>query len=140
MQEEHMNHTLHARIQPLRIALGLMATLAGLDKFFNLLADWPSYISPLAQSLLPLSSAAFMHVVGVIEFGVGLAILGVAPVVGAYAASGWLLIVALNLVLAGHFDVAVRDVVMSIAAFTLAALITPASVANPALPSGRAFA
>jgi len=31
--------------------------------------------------------------------------------------------VSINLVLGGHFDVAVRDVVLSIAAFTLARLI-----------------
>ena len=41
---------------------------------------------------------------------------------GAYVASAWLLGVALNLGLAGFYDVAVRDVVMSIAAFTLARL------------------
>lgn len=41
----------------------------------------------------------------------------------AYVAGAWLLLVAVNLVLAGHFDVAVRDAVMSIAAFTLACAI-----------------
>ena len=30
----------------LRVALGAAAFLAGLDKFFNLLADWPAYLSP----------------------------------------------------------------------------------------------
>jgi hypothetical protein len=29
----------------MRIAVGLMATLAGLDKFFNILADCGSYVS-----------------------------------------------------------------------------------------------
>jgi hypothetical protein len=32
----------------------------------------------------------------------------------------WLLLVAVNLVLAGYFDVAVRDVVMAVSAFVLA--------------------
>ena len=41
---------------------------------------------------------------------------------GAYVASAWLIGVAVNLVLAGYFDVAVRDVVMAFAAFTLARL------------------
>lgn len=31
----------------------LTATLAGLDKFFKLLADWNSYISPIALQGLP---------------------------------------------------------------------------------------
>ena len=107
----------------LRTALGLTATLAGLDKFFNLLADWPSYINPIALQLLPFSAATFMAIVGVIEFAVGLTILFVRPVLGAYVASAWLLLIAVNLVLGGHFDIAVRDVVMSVSAFTLARLI-----------------
>jgi uncharacterized membrane protein YphA (DoxX/SURF4 family) len=118
-----MDDRLEQRTQILRIAFGLTATLAGLDKFFNLLADWPGYLSPIAASVLPMSSSVFMHIVGVVEFAVGIAILFAAPVVGAYVASAWLLLVAGNLVLGGFFDVAVRDVVMSIAAFTLARLL-----------------
>ena len=36
----------------LRIGLGLSAFLAGLDKFFGLLADWEAYLSPLAAYTL----------------------------------------------------------------------------------------
>jgi hypothetical protein len=118
-----MDHQLGTRGAVLRFAFGLTATLAGLDKFFNLLADWSTYVSPLAAQLLPVSPQTFMYVVGVIEFCVGIAILGVAPVLGAYVASAWLLLVAGNLLLAGYVDVAVRDVVMSVAAFTLARLL-----------------
>ena len=57
-----------------------------------------------------------------IEFAVGLAILTGWTRIGAYVASVWLLGVAANLVAAGFYDVAVRDVVMSLAAFTLARL------------------
>ena len=39
----------------LRIGLGLGPFLAGLDKFFNLLANWPMYISPPALKVLPFS-------------------------------------------------------------------------------------
>jgi uncharacterized membrane protein YphA (DoxX/SURF4 family) len=104
----------------LRVGLGLTATLAGIDKFFNILVDWGSYVSPIAARTLPFSIGTFMAIVGVIEIAVGLSILVFAPRLGAYVASAWLLLVAVNLVLGGHFDVAVRDVVMSIAAFTLA--------------------
>jgi hypothetical protein len=107
----------------LRIAVGLMATLAGLDKFFNILADWGSYVSPAVAQLLPFSTDVFMGIVGVVEIVVGIGILTALPVAGAYVASAWLLLLAVNLVVAGHFDVAVRDVVLSIAAFTLARLI-----------------
>ena len=118
-----MDSQLDTRTGVLRLAFGLMATLAGLDKFFNLLADWTSYVSPIAVQLLPVSPDLFMSVVGVVEIAVGVAILRAAPVLGAYAASAWLLLVAGNLVLGGHFDVAVRDVVMSVSAFTLARLL-----------------
>ena len=106
----------------LRLGIGLTATLAGLDKFLNLLADWGGYISPFAAQLLPMPTGTFMGIVGVIEIAVGLAILTAWTRLGAYVASAWLLGVALNLVLAGFYDVAVRDVVMAIAAFTLARL------------------
>ena len=107
----------------MRVAIGLMATLAGLDKFFNILADWGSYVSPVATQLLPFSTDVLMWIVGIVEFAVGISILAAWPVLGAYVASAWLLLVAGNLVLGGHLDVAVRDVVLSISAFTLARLI-----------------
>jgi hypothetical protein len=107
----------------MRIAIGLMATLAGIDKFFNLLVDWSSYVSPVAAQLLPFSTDVFMWIVGVIEFAVGISILTALPVVGSYVASAWLLLVAVNLTLSGYFDVAVRDVVLSIGAFALARLL-----------------
>jgi hypothetical protein len=127
----------------LQMALGLTATLAGVDKFFNLLADWGAYVSPAAAATLPVSVSAFMALVGVIEIAVGASILGLAPRLGAYVASAWLLLVAANLALGGHFDVAVRDVVMSIAAFTLArgVEVSAANEVREAVPtSGRLVA
>ena len=118
-----MDHQLAARASALRIIFGLTAALAGLDKFFNVLADWSTYVSPLAAQLLPVSADTFMYAVGIIEIAVGVAILGAAPVIGAYVASAWLLLVAVNLLVAGFVDVAVRDVVMSVAAFALARLL-----------------
>ena len=106
----------------LRFGIGLTATLAGLDKFFNLLADWAAYVSPLAAQFLPVSTGTFMGIVGVVEIAVGLSILTGWTRIGAYVASVWLLGVAANLLFAGFYDVAVRDVVMAIAAFTLARL------------------
>lgn len=107
----------------LRIGLGGAAFLAGLDKFFNLLADWPAYLNPMAIHVLPMSATSFMRLAGVIEMAVGLAILAGITRLGAYVVALWLLGIAVNLVTAGHyFDVAVRDVEMAIAAFTLARL------------------
>lgn len=107
----------------LRIGLGLGPLLAGLDKFFNLLADWSMYLSPLAERMLPVSPPVFMRMVGVVEMAVGLLILAGATRVGGYIAMGWLLAIAANLVSTGMFyDLAVRDVEIAIAAYTLARL------------------
>jgi len=107
----------------LRIGIGGAAFLAGLDKFFNILANWPAYLSPAVAHILPVSAGTFMHAAGIIEMIVGLAILGGLTRVGAYVAGAWLIGIALNLVATGHFfDIAVRDVEMAIAAFTLARL------------------
>ena len=53
--------------QVLRVALGVVPFLAGLDKFFNLLADWPRYLSPAAEAILPVTPQTFMHFAGVVE-------------------------------------------------------------------------
>jgi len=107
----------------LRFGLGLAAFLAGLDKFVGLLADWPAYLTPVIAGMLPVSPEVFMRAAGVIEMIVGLAILTQWTREGAWIASAWLLLIAVNLVLTGRFfDVAVRDVEMAIAAFALARL------------------
>lgn len=116
------------RLQPawwaLRIGFGLTAFLAGFDKFFGLLADWTLYLSPFLRSAIPISPELFMQVVGAIEMVVGIIILsGAWTRLGAYIVSAWLLLIAIALVTNGkYFDIAVRDVMMALGAFTLARL------------------
>jgi uncharacterized membrane protein YphA (DoxX/SURF4 family) len=107
----------------LRIAFGLTAFLAGLDKFFNLLTNWEQYASPLVLKLMPLSAGTLMRVAGVIEIIVGLAVLAGMVRLGGYVITAWLTLIAISLVTTGqYFDVAVRDLVMACGAFTLARL------------------
>ena len=70
----------------LRVGLGAAAFLAGLDKYFNLLADWPAYLSPMVAPLLPLRSATLMHVIGPVEMVVGAVILSGYTRLGGYVA------------------------------------------------------
>jgi uncharacterized membrane protein YphA (DoxX/SURF4 family) len=114
-----METRLNGAVTALRVAIGLMATLAGLDKFFNLLTNWEAYVAPVAQQLLPISATTLMALVGVIEVVVGITILAIRPSLGAFVASAWLVLVSVNLVLGGHFDIAVRDVVLAVAAYSL---------------------
>lgn len=108
--------------QPLRLAYALVPLLAGLDKFFGLLADWEAYLSPAIAGLLPVSPGTFMAVVGVVEIAVGVMVLTRWVRLGAYLAMAWLVLIAINLLLAGYLDVAVRDLVMAVGAYTLARL------------------
>lgn len=107
----------------LRVGLGGAAAVAGLDKFFDLLADWDGYLSPVIQGFLPMNATTFMHMAGVVEIAVGAAILTRWTREASYVATAWLGLIALNLVSSGRFfDVAVRDVEMAIAAYALARL------------------
>lgn len=124
---ESINMTFDSRLDQawwvLRIGLGVGPFLAGLDKYFSLLTNWTAYISPLTLKILPFSGQTFMHIVGVIEMIVGLAILTKWTRLGSYVAAVWLLAIAINLVSTGmFFDVAVRDLEMALAAFALARL------------------
>jgi uncharacterized membrane protein YphA (DoxX/SURF4 family) len=131
-----MDSRLNSAFWSLRIGLGLAAFLAGLDKFFNLLADWGSYLAPSLARLLPVSTPAAMHLAGVIEMIAGLALLAGITRLGGYVVMAWLLLIALTLLAGGHyFDVAVRDVEMAIAAFTLAKLSEVRAVATAGAPA-----
>jgi len=126
---------LHSAWWALRLSFGLVPFLAGLDKFFNILTDWTQYQSPILQQVLPVSTTAFMHVVGVIEMIVGIAILTRWTRVGSYVAMVWLVAISANLVTTGkYFDVAVRDLVLAVGAYTLAslteAMVEPAASAE----------
>lgn len=119
----------------LRVGLGVGPFLAGLDKFFNILTDWSMYLSPAVEKLLPISGPAFMQAVGVIEMAVGLAILTRWTRLGSYVAAAWLVAIAANLVTTGMFlDLAVRDVEIAIAAYTLARLTEARQPAHAAEP------
>jgi uncharacterized membrane protein YphA (DoxX/SURF4 family) len=132
-----MDSRLTSAFWTLRIAFGLTAFLAGLDKFFNLLTNWEQYASPLVLRIVPLSAGALMRTAGVIEIVAGLAILAGLTRLGGYVVAGWLTAIALSLLTTGHFfDVAVRDLVMACGAFVLARL-SEVRQENQAVTNGR---
>lgn len=106
----------------LRIALGIMAIVAGLDKYFNKLTDWGMYLSPYAKTV-PISTPAFIHIVGVVEIIAGLMVLSRWTRIGSYIVMAWLTAIAINLLTTGMFyDLAVRDLELAVAAFVLSQL------------------
>jgi uncharacterized membrane protein YphA (DoxX/SURF4 family) len=135
--------SLESLYRPLWLTYGLVPLLAGLDKFFNLLTDWTKYVSPVVAHLLPVSTQTFMYAVGIIEIVVGLLVLTRWTRLGAWIAAAWLVLIAVNLVTLGLFDIAVRDLAMAVGAYTLARLAelrreSPAAVPAPGLRASRA--
>ncbi|MFL5321949.1 MAG: hypothetical protein ACJ790_19970 [Myxococcaceae bacterium] len=105
----------------LNAAYGVFPIVAGADKFTNLLCRWDKYLSPLARKVLPMKGRTFMRVVGVVEIAVGAAMFvpGLRKF-AAYAASGWLGCIALNLIANGDYDIAARDVWLAVGAASFA--------------------
>jgi uncharacterized membrane protein YphA (DoxX/SURF4 family) len=103
----------------LKLTFGLVPIVAGLDKFTNILTDWSQYLNPSMANLLPFSAATFMMIVGVIEIVAGVLVL-LRPAIGSLVVAAWLVLIALTLIAGWNFvDVAVRDIVMAIGAFSL---------------------
>ena len=102
---------------------GLLPIAAGADKFLHLLTDWNKYLAPVVTQVIPISPNAFMSIVGIIEIAAGIILL-IRPKIGSLIVGLWLIGIALNLLLTGqYFDVAVRDIIMSIGAFCLYTLL-----------------
>ncbi len=106
----------------LKYTFVVVPVVAGADKFTNLLTNWEQYMDPALAGLLPFSASVFMMIVGAIEIIAGLIVLK-KPETGGYIVSAWLIFIALTLLLRFNYvDVAVRDLVMAIAAFSMARL------------------
>ena len=103
----------------LRTAFTVAPIAFGLDKFTNLLADWPRYLAPAIDHLVPGTAAQAMYVVGVVEIVAGV-VVAVRPRYGALLVAAWLGGIVLNLLLVpGYYDVALRDVGLSAGALAL---------------------
>src|SRR5919202_3279701 len=93
----------------MKIVFGLVPIVAGLDKFTNLLVHWDKYLAPSIAHMLPMKPSAFMGVVGVIEIVAGIGVLFTPWTrVFAWIVGLWLIAIALQLVVAGFYDIAVR--------------------------------
>ena len=128
-------HDLDRVYLPLRLCYGLVPIAAGADKFLNLLTDWTKYLPEFVTASSPIPAQTFMMIVGVIEIVAGLAVLTLLPRLGAYVVAIWLVLVAVAVAAAGFYDIAVRDLVMALGAYTLGAV---AALRGEGLLPGRA--
>lgn len=106
----------------LRTGFTVAPILFGLDKFANLLVDWPTYLAPWIDNIVPGSAQAAMYAVGVIEIVAGVAV-ALAPRFGGWLVAGWLVGIIVNLLtIPGHYDIALRDFGLLLGAVALARL------------------
>ncbi|UGS24485.1 hypothetical protein [Flavobacterium channae] len=120
MESTNLQQAIKPTFNLLKLTFGLVPIVAGLDKFTNLLTNWEQYINPSIGGMLPFSGHTFMMIVGVIEIVAGIIVLKKTEI-GGYIVAAWLTLIALTLL--GSFssvDVAVRDLVMAISAFSMA--------------------
>jgi hypothetical protein len=106
----------------LRTVFTVAPIVFGLDKFANLLTDWPAYLAPWIDDLVPGTAQQAMYAVGVVEVLAGVAV-AVAPRFGAWLVAGWLAGIIVNLLtIPGYYDIALRDFGLLVAAVALGRL------------------
>jgi hypothetical protein len=115
----------------LRTVFTVAPIVFGLDKFTNLLTDWPQYLATWIDDIVPGTAQQAMYAVGVVEIVAGLAV-AVIPRWGALLVAAWLAGIIVNLLtLSGFYDVALRDfglLVGALALWRLAVRYAPAQV------------
>lgn len=118
----HTEVTTHSQnaFRILRLGFIVAPILFGLDKFFNLMTDWPQFLPEFVTDVV--SGTAVMALVGVVEIAAGIGV-WLRPRIFAWVVAGWLAVIIITLALAGGFwDIAVRDFGLLLGAVALGQL------------------
>jgi uncharacterized membrane protein YphA (DoxX/SURF4 family) len=118
----------------LRTAFTVAPILFGIDKFFNWMVNWPDYLAPWVNDIVPGSGQDFMYFIGVVEILAGI-LVAIAPRIGAYVVAAWLAGIVVNLLTANppeYYDVALRDFGLLVGAIALGRLAQAFHAAAPA--------
>jgi uncharacterized membrane protein YphA (DoxX/SURF4 family) len=106
----------------LRVAFTVAPIAFGVDKFFNVMVRWESYLASWINDIVPGNASDAMHIVGVVEIAAGV-LVAVKPRYGAYVVAAWLGGIILNLLTySGYYDIALRDFGLLLGALTLGRL------------------
>ena len=106
----------------LRTGFTVAPIVFGLDKFANLLTDWPMYLAPWIDDIVPGTAQQAMYAVGVVEVLAGI-VVAVAPRFGGWLVAAWLAGIIVNLLtIPGFYDIALRDFGLLVGAVALARL------------------
>lgn len=112
--------------QLIRFPYGIVFILAGLDKIFstNLIVYWPKYISPPVLAAIGQRGVLpFLVGMGIVEIIVGAMLLTFWPRLASRLGIAWLILISINLVLLGAYDIAIRDILLAFALLALAYLL-----------------
>src|SRR3954468_22927629 len=103
----------------LRTVFTVAPIVFGLDKFANVLTDWPQYLAPWIDHLVPGTAQQAMYAVGVVEVVAGV-VVAVLPRWGSLLVAAWLAGIIVNLLtLPGFYDIALRDFGLLVGALAL---------------------
>jgi hypothetical protein len=106
----------------LRTVFTLAPIVFGLDKFANVLTDWPHYLAPWINDLVPGTAQQAMYAVGVVEVLAGVAV-ALLPRYGGLLVAAWLAGIIVNLLsIPDYYDVALRDFGLLVSALALSLL------------------
>lgn len=108
----------------LRVGFTVAPILFGIDKFFNWMVDWPQYLAPWLDDIIPGTAQQFMYGAGVVEIVAGI-VVAFAPWFGGYLVAAWLAGIIVNLLSYDPplwYDIALRDLGLMMGALTLAVL------------------
>jgi hypothetical protein len=106
----------------LRTVFTVAPIVFGLDKFANVLTDWPTYLAPWIDGIVPGTAQQAMYAVGVVEVVAGI-VVAVVPRFGGWLVAAWLLGIIVNLLtFPGFYDIALRDFGLLVGAVALARL------------------
>jgi uncharacterized membrane protein YphA (DoxX/SURF4 family) len=130
----------HQAFLLLRTVFTVAPIVFGLDKFANVLTDWPQYLAPWIDRIVPGTAQQAMYAVGVVEVLAGI-LVAVAPRIGAWVVAAWLAGIIVNLLtIPGFYDVALRDFGLLVGAVALGRLAVrhaPHGLAVRSAPAGR---
>jgi hypothetical protein len=120
----------------LRTVFTVAPIVFGLDKFANVLTDWPSYLAPWIDHIVPGTAQQDMYAVGVVEIVAGV-VVAVIPRFGGWLVAAWLFGIIVNLLtFPGFYDIALRDFGLLVAAVALARLATVYAPGRTTLRTG----
>jgi hypothetical protein len=112
----------HRAFLLLRTVFTVAPIAFGLDKFVNLLTDWPAYLAPVINDIVPGTAQQAMYAVGAVEIAAGV-VVALAPRFGGLLVAAWLAGIIVNLLLIpDYYDIALRDFGLLAGALALALL------------------